>query len=77
MSRYAHSLSEHLTQILTDTLSFEVDILVSTDDEVYSKITELSKLCAEKFYTEEHLSNGEDDTETEYHDMDKFMLGED
>lgn len=77
MSRHNHSLNEQLIQVVTDALSDEMDVLISTDDEVYNKISELAKLCTEKFYAEEYLSNEETDEETEYHDMDSFILGED
>lgn len=66
------SLSEHLVQVVTDCLSDELDVLVSTDDEVYDKVVELAKLCTDKFYADNHLDE-EDESELEYRgSMDDF-----
>lgn len=65
------SLTNHLVQVITDTLSDELDVLVSTDNEVYNKVTELAKLCSDKFYAEMHLEN-RSPCEFEYRNMDEF-----
>jgi hypothetical protein len=69
-------LVDRLVQVVTDTLSDELDVLVSTDDDVYEKVVELSKLCSQKFYAEDHLDT-EGVSDLEYHgDMDDFPAEE-